>query len=109
MSDGLGKTRRTPTLGSGWELWSVQPGRTSTRGSGLNFCPKPNSTARLILTNLIDLHSIQKIRKIVTIFKYKQENKRILQNQIELMNIDQFYAVQIDMFFSFNLFIEYIY
>jgi hypothetical protein len=46
-SNRLDKIRRTSTRGSNWNLWSVQPGRTSTRGSGLNFCPKPDLTTRL--------------------------------------------------------------
>ncbi len=47
-SNRLDEIRRTSIRESDWKLWSVQFDRTSTRGSGLNFCPKPNSTGRLI-------------------------------------------------------------
>jgi hypothetical protein len=57
-SNRLDKIRRTSTRESDWKLWSVQPGRTSTRGSGLNFCPKPNSTARLDQSRQIEFFVI---------------------------------------------------
>ncbi len=47
-SNRLDKIRRTSTRESNWNLWSVQSDRTLTRGSDLNFCPKPNPTARLV-------------------------------------------------------------
>jgi hypothetical protein len=48
------------------------------------------------LIYLLDIHSFRKIRKIALIFKYQSANARILQNQIQLLNIEQPHVLKID-------------
>jgi hypothetical protein len=65
-SNRLDKTRRTSIRESNWKLWSVQFDRTSIRGSGLNFCPKPNPTVRLDTYEKADLLKEEERKLYVT-------------------------------------------